>query len=72
MILLPEVNERAKMVPIVSDEVGTPGQRFMFRLLIESLLSPWEIQHSIQAAINSELHFEKIDDKNKKHGERIT
>ena len=38
----------------------------MFRLLIESLLSPWELHNSLISAINNELHFGKTDEKNKK------
>ena len=67
MVLLKEVNERAKMLPNICDGSGTPGQKFMFRLLIESLLSPWELHNSMISAINNELHFDsKIDEKNKK------
>ena len=66
MVLLKEVNERAKMLPNICDGSGTPGQKFMFRLLIESLLSPWELHNSMISAINNELHFEKIEEKNKK------
>ena len=66
MILLKEVNERAKMLPSICDGSGTPGQKFMFRLLIESLLSPWELHNSMLSAINNELHVGKIDTNKKK------
>ncbi|XP_063677273.1 E3 ubiquitin-protein ligase HERC2-like isoform X2 [Bolinopsis microptera] len=66
MILLKEVNERAKMLPSICDGSETPGQKFMFRLLIESLLSPWELHNSLISAINNELHFGKTDEKSKK------